>query len=277
MSFAEGHPDDEVMTETKKMVDITAMIEQAASCLTVTDPMLCNKATFNLQDSMAALELMDEKMDCCEVPISQVAPFGRSLVDDNLMVFPRPTPIGLDDVADPLPWDELTMQDAAFISLESLIRFESLTSGASVVESTFTNLYCHKPVLADMKARLEPSSLTEQMRAIMKPKKKGTTPQQIVYASTLMLLELTSVLRSIILNADIYEEEDFTVSTYNIQVFDDCDEGAASIATVGVLETVATLEDQESDEIRAITLILGFQLDFLTACTALVRFLSWAC
>jgi hypothetical protein len=111
----------------------------------------------------------------------------------------------------------------------------------------------------------------------MKPKRKGTTPQQVVYASTLMLLELTGVLRSIILNADIYEEEDFTVSTYNIQVFDDRDEGAATTAVVDILETVATLENQESDEIRAITLILGFQLDFLTACTAMVSFFTRTC
>ena len=262
--------EDEVMAEIVDMVDITAMFEKAASCLTVTDPMLCNKETFNLQDSMAALELMDPKMDCCEIPASHVAPFGRTDVDDK-MVFPRPAPTGLDDAVDPLPWNNLTIRDAAFICLESLIRLESLLSGASVVESTFTCLYAHKPVMTDMKARLEASSLTEQMKVIMMPpKKKGTTPQAVVYASTLMLLELTDVLRSIILNADIYEEEDFTVSTFNIDVFDDRDENTATAAAMEVLETISTLDNQESDEVRAISLILSFQLDFLTSCTALV-------
>ena len=130
-----SNEEDEVMTEAKEMMDITEMLELAASCLSVTDPILCVKENFNLQDSMAALELMDQKMDCCEVPASHVAPFGRE-VDTQVekKVFPRPAPVGLNDVVDPLPWENLTMQDAAFISLESLIRLESLLSGASVVE-----------------------------------------------------------------------------------------------------------------------------------------------
>jgi hypothetical protein len=85
-----------------------------------------------------------------------------------------------------------------------------------------------------------------------------------------MLVELTDVLRSIILNADIFEEEDFTVSTYNVQVFDDRDDTTATNAVVRVLEMVAALENQESDAVRAIKLILGFQLEFLTVCTSLV-------
>ena len=271
-----SNEEDEVMTEAKEMMDITERLELAASCLSVTDPILCVKENFNLQDSMAALELMDQKMDCCEVPASHVAPFGRE-VDTQVekMVFPRPAPVGLNDVVDPLPWENLTIQDAAFISLESLIRLESLLSGASVVESIFTCLYAHKPVMSDMKAQLEFSSLTEQMQAIMKPERKGTIPQRVVYASTLMLLELMDVLRSIILNADIYEEEDFTVSTYNIQVFDGRDEGTATAAVFSTLESVSKLENQDSDEVRAITFILGSQLDFLSACTTMVSIVAY--
>jgi hypothetical protein len=273
MTSDNGNNNGDDVTEKKEMVDITSLFQEAASALSVTDPMLCNKDTFNLQDSMAALELMDQKMDCCEVPASHVAPYGEAAkVSDEKMVFPRPAPIGLDDTIDPLPWNDLSIQDAAYISLESLIRLESLLGGVSVVESTFTCLYAHRPIMEDMKARLEPSSLTEKMQAIMKPKRKGTTAQHVVYASTLMLLELTDVVRSIILNADIYEEEDFTVSTYNVQVFEDRDEDTAINAVVDALGMVASLENQESDEIRAITVILGFQLDFLTVCTSLVSF-----
>jgi hypothetical protein len=262
----------EVSVEKKEMVDITSIVDDAAASLTLSEPMLCNLDSFSLQDSMAALELMDRKMDCCEVPASQVSPFGVTASDEK-MVFPRPPPTGLDDAVNPLPWDDLTIQDAAYIALEALIRLESLLSGVSVVESTYTCLYAHRPVVADMKARLQLpiESLTEQIQAIMmKPKQRGTIAQNVVYAATLMLLELTDVSRSIILNADIYEEEDFTVSTYNIPVFDDRDEVQVIKVVGGVLGMVAALDGQESEEVQAITLILGFQLDFLTVCTSMV-------
>ena len=282
MSATSNHKamrDGSVIVEAKEMVDITTIIEEAAGSLTMSDPMLCNVDSFSLQDSMAALEMMDRKMDCCELPASQVAPFGVTAPSDK-MVFPRPAPTGLDDVIEPLPWEELTIQDATYIALETLVRLESLLSGASVVESTFTCFYAHKPVLTDMKARLQPppESLTEQIQSIMKPKRGGTIAQNVVYVSTLILLELTDVVRSVILNADIYEEEDFSVSTFNIAVFDDRDESTATEAVSDVLEMLATIDGQESDEIRAITLCLGFQLNFLTVCTSMVSSLiGWKC
>jgi hypothetical protein len=121
-------------------------------------------------------------------------------------------------------------------------------------------LYAHQPVLADMKARLQPDSREQN----------GTIAQRVVFAATLMLLELTDVLRSIILNADIYEEEDFSVSTFNIAVYDDREEDTAIVAVADALELMKTLEEQDNDDVRAISLILGFQLDFLTVCTSMV-------
>jgi hypothetical protein len=260
--------------EEKEMIDITSVVAAAANSLTEASPMLCDRDSFNLQDAMAALELMDKKMDCCEIPIAQVAPFGVQIDDDDdRLVFPRPAPTGLDDVIDPLPWDELTNLDAAHIVIQNMVRLEALLGGASVVESTYTCLYAHRPAMEDMKSRLmEPESLTEQIQAIMKPKMKGTIAQNVVYASTLILLELTDTIRSIILNADIYEEEDFTVSTYCIQVFHDRDENTV-INTVGdVLEMmVSEVEDTDSDDVQAIALSLKFQLDFLVMCTSMAR------
>jgi CRISPR/Cas system-associated endonuclease Cas3-HD len=263
----------EVPKEEEEWVDITSMMDAAANSLSVTEPMLCNKNSFNLQDAMSALEIMDKKMDCCEIPASQVAPFGVK-ADENKMVFPRPAPTGLDDVVDPLPWDGLTLLDAAHVTIQNLVRLESLIAGASVVESTFTSLYAHKPVMVDMKARLEALSLTEQIQAIMKPKPRGSIPQHVVFASTLIMLELTDTVRSIILNADIYEEEDFTVSTYNIQQFQDRDETIAVNVVGNVLEMmVSELDDttKSSDEVAVVGLILKFQLDFLQMCTTLAR------
>ena len=47
----------------EEWIDITSIVEEAANSLTVSDPMLCDRNSFNLQDAMAALELMDKTMD----------------------------------------------------------------------------------------------------------------------------------------------------------------------------------------------------------------------
>jgi hypothetical protein len=65
--------------------------------------------------------------------------------DDDRLVFSRPAPTGLDDVIDPLPWDELTNLDAAHIVIQNMVRLEALLGGASVVESKYTCLYAHRP------------------------------------------------------------------------------------------------------------------------------------
>jgi hypothetical protein len=122
-----------------------------------------------------------------------------------------------------------------------------------------------------MKNRLNPSmSLTEQMKAIMQSTiQKGTIPQHLVFASTLMLVELTDAFRSIILNADIYEEEDFSVSTFNIASFQPCDEGFVMRVGHDVLriikqESSSMEQPDHQNAVEAISLILGFQMDFMT-------------
>lgn len=258
-----------------ELIDITSLMEDAASALTYESPMLHTKS-FGLQDSMAALELMDKKMDCCEVPVSNsLVTTEDDTNSEERMVFPRPAPVGLDDDVDPLPWNDLTMEDAAFIAVENLVRLESLLNGASVVESTYTSLYAHKAVMEDMKNRLEASTLTEQMQAIMRTTaQKGSSPQHVVYASTLMLIELTDLLRGIILNADIFEEEDFTVTAYNIAVFEDRDE--LSVMKVGhtvsqMVKELQSLNGKSSLELQIVSLILDFQLEFITLATSLTR------
>ena len=275
---------------SEKMADISLILEDTASLLDFESSMLHTK-TFTLQDSMAALEIMDEKMDCCEVlsrkestttPHREAESEGKDKSHEKKnerKIFPRPAPTGLDDEVDPLPWNELTMEDAVFIITENLIRLESfLTDGSSIVESTFTCLYAHKSIMENMKIELEPSSLTEQMQAIMTTTKKGTLPQHIVYASTLMLIELTELFREVILNADIYEEEDFTVSTYNFKLFDDRDN--ASVMKVGqdvldMMKIEVSLEDQHSkaspEVLKCIDLVLNFELDLISVITSMTR------
>jgi hypothetical protein len=206
---------------TTTLVDITSLLEDAASTLTHGLPML-HTSSFNLQDSMATLEIMDRMMDCCEIPISEINQRQRSTTttttnnnNKDWMVFPRPALTGLDDAVDPLPWKELTIESSAFIAMENLVRLESLLSGSSVVESIYTNLYVHKVVLEDMGNRLlhPPSSVLEELPSKMGT---GTISQHVVFATTLLLVEQTDLLRGVVLNADIYEEEDFAVGMYNI-------------------------------------------------------------
>ncbi|KAL3944097.1 MAG: hypothetical protein SGBAC_001828 [Bacillariaceae sp.] len=255
----------------KEMVDITAIFNDAAKSLTVSNPMLCNTDRFNLQDAMAALEVMDPKMDCCEVPLSEVAPFGVKVDDkSSRLAFPRPAPTGLDDAVDPLPWDELTNLDAAHILIENMIRLESLLGGASIVESTYTCLYNHKSVVADMKQRMTGPASSDN--GAEKQQMRGTLAQNVVYASTLMILELTDTIRSIILNADIYEEEDFTVSTYSIDVFNDRDENSVVNIVANTLEyMVSEIDDKDTDEVDVIAQLLKYKLDLLAICTTMAR------
>jgi hypothetical protein len=302
VEMSETNNDCNQSTDEKElMVDIMPLLQSSVQSLSFESPMI-HANSFNLQDSMAALEIMDWKMDCCEVPLSalsvqptktkaneavavetevEITKPQQSLAGEEeleRMVHPRPAPMGLDDIVDPLPWNELTLEDAAFIALENIVRLESLLSGASVVESTYTSLYAHKVVLEDMQKRLDTSmSLTEQMKAIMHPpSKKGTTAQHVVFASTLLLVELTELFRGVILNADIYEEEDFGSSTFNIVSFrrpsDSFTKKVVQNALAVVEEEVLKMEQRDNlDELETINLTLGFQLDLFLSVSSLAK------
>jgi len=307
------------------MVDITHLVEQcAAASLHHSNPILCNEASFSLHDSMAALELMDRKMDCCELPVSVVNPQKYKKKDDEIVnivdidnefiVPPRPIPTGLNTTAatglPPLPWTELTVRDAADIGLEILTRLESLLSGASVAESTYTCLYAHNAVLRDMKARVvgggggsssssgssssrttttttkeeTNSNVTERLGGIDLASRNNNDdlPQFLVYAQTLALVEISDVVRSIVLHADIYEEEDFSVNTFGLQFFPDAD-GPETMKTLeqaldrldeyqsGAAGAGAAADEADDDTVSILTLIITFQLKLLQTCTSLAK------
>ena len=87
-------------------------------------------------------------------------------------------------------------KDAAAIDLEILPRLESLLQGASVVESTYTCLYAHKAVLTDMKERL----LTQQFGnlTVSESPHDASVAQFLVYTTTLAMVEISDVVRSIV-------------------------------------------------------------------------------
>jgi hypothetical protein len=259
--------------QTEDLVDITAFVEDAAVTLSYSDPFLCHPSSFSLQDAMAASQLADRKMDCCEIPISLVAPYGTEPKEKDRTIFPRPSPAGLDGPFTPLKWDTLTTEDALFISLDILVRLQSLLSGASVGESTFTCLYAHSPVLLDMEARLflDSDCVSTMMERLMSDKKPNGTPAQLlVFASSLSLVETTEVVRGIIQNADIYEEEDFVASTNLIPFHTENN----SVDTQRVLElalkSIDTIENERSEIVRALELILSFQSGFLSVISSMV-------
>lgn len=246
------------------LVDITSLVEDCASSLSYSNPILCNEASFSLHDSMAALELMDRKMDCCELSASLMHPNN----DPELMIPPRQIPTGLDDGIAPLPWKELTIADAAAIGLEILTRLESLLSGASVAESTYTCLYAHNAVLSEMKERLANPDLTQQFEnlQLMNPTQ---TAQFLVYAQTLAMVEISDVVRSIVLHADIYEEEDFSVNTFGLQFFPEAD-GPQTIKTLQeALERLP--KEGDKTDVMILRYTLEFQLTFLKTCASLAK------
>jgi hypothetical protein len=247
----------------EELVDITSLIDDCAASLTLSNPILCDEENFSLHDSMAALEIMDHKMDCCELPGNLVNPHN----DPDVSVPPRRIPSGLDDEIAPLPWNTLTIQDATDIGLEILIRLEALLSGASVAESTYTCLYAHNAVLCDMRQRLheQPSSLTEQFGALLKIQPAA---QMLVYAQVLALVEISDVVRSIILHADIYEEEDFSINTFGLQPYPDTN---AAQTILFLEDAIQVLRDMDEENVEELYLMLSFEVKFLLTCTSLAK------
>lgn len=248
-------------------VDVTSWMESCASMLTVQDPFVCVKASFNLHDSMAATELMDRKMDCCEIPAGLYLD-STALEDEGKVVFPRPVPESLDDPFSPLPWNELTAWDASYVGVQILVTFQALLAGSSAGESTFTCLYLHASVLTDMKARLfGDRSLREPINLPC----SGTYAQFFLFVCAVSVVDLTDVVRSAIVNADIYEEEDFSPNTYDIPLYTDLEE----VSTLHLLEVAMNMTREVTDVDETLLdlnqSVLGYLFGLLSACNTLVR------
>lgn len=229
------------------MTDITDLINEASQELTHEDPLIC-ASSFNLFDSMSALDLMDPKMDGCEIPKSYYQRQGRE-GDNNSensgkkapssksscqkedkeevetqteTVPPRPVPRSLHDQIYPLPWDNLTMRQARVIVLETLTRFQSFLDGNSVAETIYTCLYAHNAILSDMQSKVINTNLVSGSNS--KPGfnhhlREVGKAQLAVWGVSLLMVKLSKLVKQIIQKADIYEEEDFTMTTSNFNFF----------------------------------------------------------
>jgi Mak10 subunit, NatC N(alpha)-terminal acetyltransferase len=321
-----------------------------------------------LHEAMAASQLLDPKMDCCQIPASLIAPWHNAITaaaatvtpistttasssngntdenperhseEEERLIYPRPIPSCLTDPMTPLPWHDLTLCSATFISLEILVRLQALVSGSAVGESTFTCLYAHASVLADMKQRLlvpqkndevlgkstnarsdqrvddakingqeDPSaettleyrirtlridSNTADLDQTCPPQDSVTmgsigngdgevvsttlAAQWCIFTCALALVELTDAIRSIVVNADIYEEEDFVVATHNIPIYNNTLPTSSKnhkFATTALIQTALQhLESVPScDYSTALRLVLGYQADLLSVCSTMGR------
>ena len=247
-----------------ELVDITSLVEKAASSLTHQDPLLFDAATFSLQESMSALEVTDSKMDCCELPV-----FGGDGGDGGgKTVPPRRLPTGLHHplVSSTLPWDALTLSDARTIALEALTRLYAVLDGAGAAESTYSFLYAHDGVLADMATALLEIAAGSGADAAASSSRKAA--KHAVYASALLLVKLNDSIRTIAMNADIYEEEDFTLNTQGFLFAPRVDLVGMSNAVSSAIDALRKIPNNatDKDDAKVLVLVLQFQLALFDIC-----------
>ena len=201
----------------------------------------------NLRDAMSALELGDKRMDCCEIPL-QPMNHGDDSKDYSAMYDlithpPRIAPKNLSDgtpieehhlrqhanlQSSPCPsllpyWTSLSLSPDSptcllplmllqFTSLEAYIGTNS--GGSNAAETLFCCLWCHAGVIMDMAQRLDVwSELGNNPSDVAEEEKGGelTVAQWVLFASSLGAFRIAAGVRSIVQDADIYEEEDFGV------------------------------------------------------------------
>ncbi|GKY96188.1 hypothetical protein MPSEU_000578700 [Mayamaea pseudoterrestris] len=263
--------------------DITIAFKECASSLTSAEPFLCNKNLFSLHDAMAALQLTDRKMDCCEIPLtnySETSLLPANGSEDERTIFPRPAPTGLADSFHKLPWDDLTTKDVAYIAIHTLIRFQAFLAGSSVGESSATCLYAHQPVLAEMRRELFPNSTNEYryddfpVERILDEHSLKSTANSIhkfmVYTLARALLQVTEDTRTIIVNADIYEEEDFSIHSYDLSFFKANDTQSLVDLLKAALQLADSHElDGDKEHGKIIHLVLNVYLAFVSTAQSL--------
>ena len=178
------------------LIDITDLINETCKSLTYANPLIC-KESFNLYDSMSALDLMEPKMDGCQIPIDYYKKGGTltrtgivtngEKEDKTVYVPPRPIPKSISQSS--LVWkletntntianaktvtnETLSKNDnedmntnicrmtrqIRVILLEMLVRLESFLSGNSVAESIYTCIYTHDDIIDDMLEQISKSN-----------------------------------------------------------------------------------------------------------------------
>lgn len=282
------HIYDIMTTTTTKMTDITEFIQTVSKQLNYKTPYI-STSDFDLYESMSALDVMDPKMDGCEVPLSHYIPSLCTIRNQEKdtedashsktvtvpFVPPRPLPKSLHDDTSPLIWDDLNLSSTKLILMEMLIRLESFLQGNSVAETIYTCLYVHEDILQDMFHQLEEEE--QQQHSLSNTEiTMTTTAQQCVFFASILLIQLTDDIIQIVQKADIYEEEDFTMNRYQFRFASDVisldDENDGPMTSMEQLKhwyhtCFQSLQVYESDiHVRDIEHILQYLFQFYMAC-----------
>ena len=106
-------------------------------------------------------------------------------------------------------------------------------------------------------------------------KPRGTLAQHVVFATSLALVELTEIVRSIVLHGDIYAEEDFCANTYSVPIYSNREKESTISQLNYAMKLVADMDSTDSDEGQAMRAILGFLLDLLNVSSSVVRLLTY--
>uniref|UniRef100_A0A7S3QCU7 Uncharacterized protein n=1 Tax=Chaetoceros debilis TaxID=122233 RepID=A0A7S3QCU7_9STRA len=272
--------------------DITALIHSASDGLSNKNPFI-SASLFSLFDSMSALDLMDPKMDGCEIPISYYKNQGlKSALDHQSSsrsgddverertVPPRPVPQSLHDDISPLPWEGLTMRQARFIIMEIISRFQAYMDGHSVAETIYTCLYAQNTILLDMQKILESrgSGMESSNEGGTETETESMSAQLAVWIASLFMVKTSKLVRNIVQLADIYEEEDFTMSASKFDfhpLFEDQDLG--KVETL-IFEKLAKFnengDDDDADrkmERSFVVSLLDFMSSFYNTCSTLMN------
>ena len=138
------------------LIDITDLINETCKSLTYANPLIC-KESFNLYDSMSALDLMEPKMDGCQIPIDYYTKGGTytgrgtGIVtngkkgDKTVYVPPRPIPKN--------------------ISQSSLVWKLETNTNTNTIANTVTNETLSKNDNEDMNTNI--CRMTRQIRVIL--------------------------------------------------------------------------------------------------------------
>ena len=206
--------------------------------------------SLDLRGCMSALELGDKALDCCEIAhciqesslqccrppyppriapscLGEGTPIQEKIKlssngNDITLLQSSPCPSLL------LHWDSLNLSKVLRIVTLQLIVLESFigtnNGGSSATETLYCMLWCHDGILLDMSKHLglDPAEVTGIGRLGLDETKDASrerlcdlseveVAKLVLFASSLGIVRIAEAVRYAVVNADIYEEEDFGV------------------------------------------------------------------
>ena len=195
------------------MRDITELCCDVARGLEVNE--LLHGPSFNLFEAMSALELMDPKMDGDHEPTVDVA----TRVATGALRF------------------ELSSAELSAVLERLLVCLVSWFDGGSLAETLFTCLYLHQPALAHLHLLREQAGAAASSSLIA------------LLAAVTTVLRTVGLQRKAVIQADIYEEEDFCPGLFGFATAPDVSDDAMRALCAEAEERAA--QDGASDRTAA--------------------------